>query len=371
MRILFISRYLPFTGGRETFVYSLINHLKKVHEVGLVTPDGLVGEGFSLFKYDESNLKDVIEEFKPDILNSHTHYLSEGAAIVAQKLKIPFVLTLHGDIFIIGSEDNQNKFRQLLVEKISCLVTVSKQGRDSIRTNIQDSNLNVQVINNGVDAKKFENDFLCKEPSKTYLRSIYNIPNDKFIIITPARMVWYKGLDFLVRTISVNKEYLRTNGIYFLIATPATRFNEDELSYLNNLTSFMRSNDIDDLIKILFASYDYMPILYRMVDGFLLPSVSEQFPISILESMASGIPVIATNVGGIPEIINKNIDGLTVGYSMDNELVEAIKTIFENKHIVSSLVLKAREKVEKQFTISNAANNYISLFESLIHSNKA
>ena len=84
MRILFISRYLPFTGGRETFVCNLINHLKGTHQVGLVTPDGLVGEGFSLFKYDENNLKNIIEEFKPDIINSHTHYLSESAASVAK-----------------------------------------------------------------------------------------------------------------------------------------------------------------------------------------------------------------------------------------------------------------------------------------------
>lgn len=368
MRILFISRYLPFTGGRETFVCNLINHLKGTHQVGLVTPDGLVGEGFSLFKYDENNLKNIIEEFKPDIINSHTHYLSESAASVAKELKIPFILTLHGDIFTIGSEENQEKFRQLLTDKVSCLVTVSGQGEDSVRKNIQNSSLNIQVIHNGVDTKKFENDFLSKEPSKTYLRSIYDIPNNKFIIITPARMAWYKGLDFLARTISTNKEYLRANGIYFLITTPGTRFQEEELSYLNNLTSFTRSSGIEDLIKIIFASYDYMPILYRMVDGFILPSVSEQFPISILESMASGIPVIATNVGGIPEIVRKDIDGLTVGYSMDDELADAIKIVFKDKQKVSGLVVRAREKVEKQFTMDKAAHNYVSLFEDLLAS---
>ena len=54
MRILLISRYLPFTGGRENFVYELIKELVKENEVGLVTPDGLIANGFRAYQYKDN-----------------------------------------------------------------------------------------------------------------------------------------------------------------------------------------------------------------------------------------------------------------------------------------------------------------------------
>lgn len=365
MRILFISRYLPFTGGRETFVYSLINHLKKDHQIGLVTPDGLIGDGFKLYKYEEGNLADIISDFKPEIINSHTHYLSSVASEIASKNNIPFILTLHGDIFTIGSEEDKGKFQSLL-DGLSCLITVSGQGKRSVESHNLGKKTKIEVIHNGVDIRKFENDFLSKEPSKTYLRDIYDIPTDKFVYIIPARMAWYKGLEFLIDTVSLDQDYFRRNNIFFLITTPGSRFKEEELAYLDKLTLSMRKNKITDLIKIIFASYDYMPILYRMVDAFILPSVSEQFPVSILEAKASGIPVIATRVGGVPEIVSDMKDGLLVEYNKPLELGNAIKTIFVNKSLSTVLITNARIEVESKYTLDIATANYIRLFEEIL-----
>ena len=112
MNILIISRYPPFPGGRENFVLELVNQLGKENKVLVLTPDVELMESDNIIikKYPESkkDLEEVFEQFKPDIINSHTFYLSEDALGVAKKMNIPFGITLHGDQFAIGDSQRQN-----------------------------------------------------------------------------------------------------------------------------------------------------------------------------------------------------------------------------------------------------------------------
>lgn len=361
MKILFVSRFLPFTGGRETFLKNLIDHLKHEHKILLLTPDGLIGEGFEMKKYpeDEQDLYNIITDFDPDVINSHTHYLTPAVSKIAKKLHIPCILTLHGDIFTIGSVGDQNNFRKTL-DLITALVVVSKNGRNSVLSNTSFNKNKTFIIHNGINNELFAKDFLSLPPAKNYLRELYAMPKDKFIFITPTRMIWYKGLDFLLDTILENKSKLKKSNALFLISTPSTRFKEEEFEYMDKILNLVNSNNINDLVKISFSSYEFMPLLYRLSDGFILPSSSEQFPISILEAMASEIPVIASNVGGVPEIVKHNDTGYLVNYEDKSSLYKSIETVLgEPTHTTT----KAKKLVLENLNISKATKEYLKIFE--------
>lgn len=140
MKILIISRYPPFPGGRENFVLELVQQLSKNNEVLVLTPDKDLHKtgNLTIKKYPrtQKKLEDVIRQFNPDIINSHTFYLSLGVLDVSKKLNIPFGLTLHGDQFSIGGVQRQEIVREV-AEASDFVINVSKNGKESVLKNIK------------------------------------------------------------------------------------------------------------------------------------------------------------------------------------------------------------------------------------------
>lgn len=364
MRILFISRSLPYTGGRETFLSNLIDNLKGDHEVALSTPDSIYHENIKVYKHNKDTIEQTIESFKPDIVNCHTHYLVSESINICKKRNIPFVLTLHGNIFEIGNQESIDKFYKYY-EKLSALVFVSSHGKEEIGGRIKSNKPKLQVIYNGINKTKFNSDLLSLGENKNLIRNIYDISCDKFIFVTPARMAWYKGLDFMLDTLIENKEFLHANNVQFILATPSTRFRDEELLFMDKLLDRVYQNDIESLLKIIFASYEHMPIVYRMVDGFILPSVSEQFPISILEAMSSRVPVIATKVGGVPELVN-DASGYLVEHGNNKSLHSAICKVVEDRQATQNKINYAQKVVHSQYLINHSSQKYEKLFKELL-----
>jgi glycosyltransferase involved in cell wall biosynthesis len=99
-------------------------------------------------------------------------------------------------------------------------------------------------------------------------------------------------------------------------------------------------------------------------DIFVLPSRYENFPVVLLEAMAAGKPIIATNVGGIPEIIEDKSNGILVNPSA-LEIAEALKELIEHEEFRKTLGEKNTRDAEK-FSWKNIADKYVDLYESLI-----
>lgn len=366
MRILIISRYPPFPGGRENFVFELANQLSKNNKVLIITPDQENFDNNKLVvrKYPESKelLERMIIDFKPDVINSHTFYLSKDAAEISNVIGIPFGITLHGDQFAIG-----DKQRQQIISEITRMsdfvINVSEDGKKSIIKNVEKiSKDKLYVINNGVNLEAF-NPFL-KEDNFVYRKEL-NISAEKKIILTPTRVASYKGLDFLLDSIAENKLFLEENNILFLISIPKYDFSTQEKNLFNNLKQKIQKNNIISLIKFIFLSYEEVKKAYSISDIFLLPSEKEQLPVSILEAMACSIPIIATKVGGIPELLENNIDAYLVDFGNNAELVVSIKRCLIDRNS-ADCTKNAYEKVLESHSIEKIAWLYQNLYMKYI-----
>jgi len=360
MKILIISRYPPFPGGRENFVYELVHELSKNNDVMILTPDvdDNNNNNFKIKKYPNNLklLKKIIKEYDPDIINSHTFYLSKDALRISKDMGVPFGITLHGDQFAIGDKQRQEIVKDI-TEESDFIITVSENGKQSLFKNVNKINLNkIYVIKNGVNLEKFKKDHSEKKEYKSEL----GIPKGKKIILTPTRIASYKGLDFFLESIIDNKEYLKKKNLLFVISVPDYPFSDEEFSLFKILRKKILDLNISDLIKFIFLEYKNIKKAYVISDFFLLPSEKEQLPISILEAMAFEIPIISTIVGGIPELLENNKDAYLIEYGDKNALILSIKRMLDNKKPDTKKTFK---KVIGQYSIKNIAKKYVNIYK--------
>jgi glycosyltransferase involved in cell wall biosynthesis len=105
----------------------------------------------------------------------------------------------------------------------------------------------------------------------------------------------------------------------------------------------------------------------EMADIFVLPSFSECVPLSILEAMQFGLPVVATGVGGIPDILQHGVSGLLVPPGSVGELVAKIKQLLLNRRARVQMGYNARERFMQQFTLAKFYDGLTGIFEQVLH----
>ncbi len=225
------------------------------------------------------------------------------------------------------------------------------------------SSLKMIKIYNGIDAKKL--DFLSKEQAIKYLSSKFKIQNSKLkfkvqnydykIIGTVANFYKTKGLEYLIKSAYILKNQI-SNLIFIVIGDGKLRPKLETLIKTYNLeNNFFLIGKIPD-------AYRYL----KAFDIFILPSLKEGMPWAILEAMSAEIPIIATKVGAIPEMIENKKEGLITPPKNSNKLAKNIIWILEHQKQAQFMATNARKKIEKEFTLQKMLNKTENLITSLI-----
>src|SRR5439155_21538076 len=127
---------------------------------------------------------------------------------------------------------------------------------------------------------------------------------------------------------------------------------------------------LEEVIR--FAGYRQdMDRIYPAIDLLVLPSLSEALPNVVLEAMAHGRPVVATRVGGVPEIVEDGVSGVFVASGDAPALARAIVTILRAPGLHASMARAARERVERTFSVRARAERILSMYNELLRSRGA
>ncbi len=189
------------------------------------------------------------------------------------------------------------------------------------------------------------------------LHNIETLSPPSYNLICVGRLFFSKGQDILIRAIA----YLANN-----IQNFSLQFIGDGLtkSYLNNLVSELGL--VDNCIFTGVVSH--AEVIKHLASSYvsIVPSRSEAFGLVVIESMAVGTPVVATNVGGIPEVVRDGLDGFLVPPDNPEEIAAKLLLLLNNPNLRATMAKNARQRFLEKFEQKNAVVLKANWLESLL-----
>jgi glycosyltransferase involved in cell wall biosynthesis len=263
------------------------------------------------------------------------------AGMVAKKYKKPFILTQHNTFIDYRSwlnileHLNDLTIGKAVLKNADRVITVSKKTMEYVRKLGADKS-KTSVIYNGVDIDTFH------PANKSESRKKLGLPKNRKIILSVRRLVYKNGLDTLIESVPLVAR--NHPDALFVVAGkgPSKKLIEDRIKELG----------IEDDIKLTgFVPDNLLPVYYDAANYFVLPSASgEGLPLVLLEAMACGLPVIATTVGGTPEIIKHMKNGVLVPPRNPEAMARAISKLLSEERLGPAIGEEARRNVEDRFT---------------------
>ncbi|MFN4224354.1 MAG: GT4 family glycosyltransferase PelF [Fervidobacterium nodosum] len=317
-------------------IYSLISNIQKTKNLSLIKKV-ILGIGIIRKIYK------TFREIKPEIV--HTH-LSGLKYVILPSLLCNVKAKVH-TIHTLAEKDaaKPTRFFNMVGFKLFKFVpvSISNEIADSVKKLYGDK-INTPVIYNGIDIQKFSTN---KNDNKS---------KDKIILLNVGRLVKPKNQFLLIR--AFNKAVQEFPNLELWIV------GDGELK--QELEDLVKNLSLEEKVRFLGVRSD-IPELLKVADIFVMSSDYEGVPISLLEALASGVPVISTAVGGVPEILESGRAGILVTPKDEEELAQKIIELArdEKKRLEFSEYGKklAKEKFDIRKTVEKYEKLYISLLD--------
>lgn len=294
----------------------------------------------------------ILKDNEIDVLHCHVHKPTVYGVMAAKLAGTPVVLShVHG----LGRSRNFRRklMNYLLSRKCSRIISVANGVKeDVLRNNWRMPADKVVVLENSVDYERFAEVSI----DKTEARRMLGVSPDAFVFGTVGRLAPTKGLSFLIEAFSRAKEKIASAQLVLL----GTGQSQAELEQQASKTS------CSDSIHFL-GHRDNIEQLYRAMDVFVLSSVAEGMPRAILEAMAAGVPCIATEVGGVPEILpNRDVGRLVPAkdpIALAGEMIALAQSPAEQ---IEELAKEASDRVRRYYSHKVVGEKLGNLYENEI-----
>jgi glycosyltransferase involved in cell wall biosynthesis len=394
LNVCFVTpEYFPISGGTGAYVYYLSHSLQKLgHNVHVVARhsedsedvfDGIKvhyikGTGNALTRYwrfarsaskriEELNKKigfDVIHANLPLVPSfaipedsakavvCAVHSTWKGEAIVTRQSN-PKELNPN-EKMMLRFNRVLRRYETQLMNRSDALIAVSRYTVGELTGLYGIEEEKIHVIYNGVDVNKFK-----PRPDRAELRREFGLEKEKKIVLFVGRLYHRKGLEILLRSIPpVLKEF---GDVKFAIS--GTGFKQKEQS----LRDLAKELEIEDYVAFLgYVPDEKLPDLYSASDIFVLPAIYENFPFAILEAQATGLPVISTKVGGIPEFLADKENGFLIDPGDQTQLTQRVLTLLQNPEQAEEMGRRGRKLIEEKFAWRLITAQVIDLYHKLL-----
>ena len=289
-----------------------------------------------------------------EIVHTHTSKAGFVGRLAAKLAGIPIIIhTVHGFAFHEESRPLTLWFYASL-ERIAShwcdkIVTVSEFHRKwALKLGIGNEE-KVLAIPNGIPEER-----VVPKRSKEEIRKELNLTQE-IVILSTGRLAPQKGLEYLIKSIPILFSKVKKSFKVLLVGEGPLK------SYLENL---IKTLGIEQYVKFLGFRNDIGNLL-SISDIVVLPSLREGLSIALLEAMAAGKPIVATNIGSNSEVIKDGVSGLLVPSKDHKALAEAVMKILLNPDLAKKLGNSARVVYQNYYTEDRMLNEYVKLYKSL------
>ncbi|MGB2963580.1 MAG: glycosyltransferase [Anaerolineales bacterium] len=305
-------------------------------------------------KYGYYEIYKLISRKKIDLV--HTHYQTGlyGQVIAAGLARSKVVWSIHGFYKLQRSDQfiGNLAFRLLGCQNI-IFTGVSKAALEFTLTKNKFDKLPVKryVIYNGIDLEYF---YQSVNERNKIRAQIPNIKADSILIGSMGRLVADKGYEVLIDSVFKNKESL--GNVKFIIGGDGC--------LRDALQKKVIAKNLEKLIQFLGFVNNVAEYMYAF-DIYVQPSIKEGLGVTIIEALAAGLPVIASDTGGIPEVIENGKSGILVRPNDSDDLGRALVSLINDKNKRKELSKHSTEIAER-FQIESTAHAYLQVYDELI-----
>lgn len=273
----------------------------------------------------------------------HTHFV--GAASIrtmalARILGIPFSCTGHGSDVLLKRHD----FFPELAAASKPFITISQFNKQQLISSYGLNNVRIEVVHCGVDLDKFQ-----PRPRPATVCPF---------VLSVTWLIEVKGVDYLFGAVRILKE----RGRCFTCSIVGG--GRDEQDFINAQQKVERL-EISDLVSLVRrVPHPEICAYMQKADLFVLPSLSEGIPVSLMEAMAMELPVVATRISGIPELVDHEVNGLLVEPGDAAALAEQMERLMEDEPLRRRLGRAACDKIARNFNLDIETARLQELFTS-------
>ena len=356
IRIIHLIHQLG-AGGAENGIINLANHIDRQRfEMAICA---FVGKGsqthrlgtdrielFELNKRAGNDLKlpfllfRLFRKWRPDIVHTHAWgTLCEGV-LAAKVARIPIII--HGEHGTIQQTKRTRYIQKSVWRMTDRVLSVSKYHAQKLARTVGFPVQRITVLPNGVDSDRFQRG----NRGRSFVRKA-----DDILIGTVGRLVPVKNQMVLIDAFSklCNQDF---NIKLIIVGDGPLR---------HQLQTVAKDTGCADRIEFLGRRSD-VPEIMRAMDIFVLSSYSEGMSNTILEAMSSGLPVVATAVGGNPELVLNGKTGLLVPTNDPEKLERALCLLIRHEEMRKEMGMRGRERVKKYFSLRGMIDNYEKLY---------
>jgi glycosyltransferase involved in cell wall biosynthesis len=289
-------------------------------------------------------IEECIHEDGIQLLHTHGYKADLYGYVAARRCGKPIVATCHNWVGGTAALGIYNHLDRMALKRFHGLAAVS----DSVAQRLLDSGVapkKVRTIANGIDVEPFE---------RARPLPVFDFDGNKVVGMV-ARLDLQKGCEFLLRAARELCEAFPGLKVVIVGEGPDRHAIENMIQRLG-----LNSN------VILAGQHSDMPSIYAALDIFVLPSLNEGLPMTILEAMAASRPVIATRVGAIPRVVKDGETGLLVDPGDVNGLRNALAQLLSDSDFCSRLGSAGHEWVSRSYTSEAMALKYRQMYEEVL-----
>lgn len=367
MKILnIVQDYFPHIGGTSLRIYNLYQPLIKKYncEIHILVPKN----GKKLKNYEVLDniyvhrvknyyiiplaVRAILKKYKIDLICTHNPRPTFFAHLSFIK-NIPFILEVHTISQLSILKEFLNRFNYLRADKI---ITLSKSSRNFIVENYHVVPNNVEIVYNGYNFKtKYDKERIF------YIKQKYDLDNDDLIVGYIGTFHDFQGVEYFVKSLP----YIKKN--YKKIKTLIVG-NGPLNVYLKNLAKSLKiSKEIIFTGTVLLNDIQYY---YKLIDIFVIPRPSmlateTAIPLKLIEAMAMEKTILATNVGGLSEILENGKNALLVNPGDEIAIAKGIMTLISDKELRKKLAKNAFN-TSINFKWENSSHKLFEIYKNLL-----
>lgn len=299
-------------------------------------------------------IKKVLKKIKPDIVYLHSSKAGAlGRIALLFNFKVKILYNAHGWYFNAQISNKKKKIfaliERILAIKTNKIINISKSEYESALKYKIASKKKMCIIENGIDFTKFKD----SDKYRYETRKKLNIKDNEIVIGVVGRLSEQKDPITMIKAF---KEVYEENKNVKMLFVGSGNLED-------NIKKFAEDNNILDKV-IITGWVDEVEKFIPAFDIAVLPSKWEGFGLVLIEYMACNKPIVASNVGGISNIINDNINGLLVNKSDCKELAKKIVFLINNRQVVKKII-KNNNEYRKQYDIKILADKHIKKIRDL------